>query len=62
MVSIRTSLGQHAKYLKMKRDQGECKSLQVLHKIVKHSESFWVGGLGHVDQGTDFRGLYITGG
>lgn len=37
----------------MQRDQAEHQRLQVLHQIVKHTQSLGVGRLGHIHQRTD---------
>lgn len=36
-------------YLEVKRNEGEYKSLEVLHEIVEHTQTFRICGLSHVD-------------
>lgn len=45
------------KYLEVERDQRENKGLQVLHKVVEHSQAIGVIRIGHIGQRADLRGL-----
>ena len=44
-------------YLEMQRDEREYKGLKILHQVVEDTQPFWVGRLGHIDEGSNLSSL-----